>query len=56
MFAASVLAEEAPRWFDGLTADGSPFMGLTVPVAPHARDEIPGVLHGADGSARLQTV
>jgi len=55
-FAPAVLAEEAPNWFEGLTVDGSPFMGLTVPVAKGKRGQVPGVLHGADGSARLQTV
>ena len=36
--------------------DGSPCMGVTAPAKAFARAAVPAALHGADGSARLQTV
>ena len=52
-FAPAVLLEEAAAWF--LDARPSPFMLLTFPARPQARDRVPGVVH-VDGSARVQTV
>jgi len=52
-FAPAVLLEEAPAWFSGVHP--SPFMLLTFPARPEARERVPGVVH-VDGSARVQTV
>ncbi|CAM9461412.1 unnamed protein product, partial [Ectocarpus fasciculatus] len=54
-FAPSVLAEEAEDWFEGLPADGSPYMSLTAPAKPGVAERVPAVCH-VDGSSRLQTV
>lgn len=63
-FAPSVLADEAPRWFDLGTDPAirdvahhnvSPYMSLTANVRPEKRALIPAVTH-VDGSSRLQTV
>lgn len=54
--APSVLAEEAPTWFDPLgSAGGSDYMSLTANVRPEFAERIPAVVH-VDGTARLQTV
>jgi carbamoyltransferase len=59
-FAASVLEEEAAKWFDfptdrpGASASRE-LMLLAYPVRPHARPLIPAVVH-ADGTCRIQTV
>lgn len=52
-FAPSVLAEEAPAWFE--PAAPSPFMLLCLPIRPERQNEIPAVTH-VDGTGRLQTV
>src|SRR3990167_1102633 len=54
-FAPSVLAEHAAEWFEGVPANGVPYMELALPVRPEKRGLIPAVTH-ADGTARLQTV
>ena len=56
-FAPAVLAEHAAEWFEDVDEESSPYMQQTALVASaEKREAIPGVLHGADGSARLQTV
>ncbi|MBI4576990.1 MAG: carbamoyltransferase [Planctomycetes bacterium] len=52
-FAASVLAERAPEWFEG--AGASPYMLLTFPLHRERVEQVPAVVH-ADGSCRVQTV
>ena len=52
-FAPSVLAEDAPIYFDCDYA--SPHMLLTAPVREEWREKIPAVVH-RDSSARIQTV
>jgi carbamoyltransferase len=52
-FAPSVLAEEAPTYFE--CDFESPYMILVAPVRPEWRDVMPAVVH-LDGSARIQTV
>ena len=52
-FAPSVLAEEAPAWFEPVAP--SPFMLLCLPIRPECRSRIPAVTH-VDGTGRLQTV
>ncbi|GAC1363763.1 MAG: carbamoyltransferase C-terminal domain-containing protein [Actinomycetota bacterium] len=52
-FAPSVLAEEAPAWFEG--AVPSPFMLLCLPVRVERRAQVPAITH-VDGTGRLQTV
>jgi carbamoyltransferase len=52
-FAPSVLAEEAPAWFEPPAP--SPFMLLCLPIRPERRAEVPAVTH-VDGTGRLQTV
>ena len=52
-FAPSVLAEEAPTWFEPVAP--SPFMLLCLPVRPERRHEVPAITH-IDGTGRLQTV
>jgi carbamoyltransferase len=52
-FAPSVLAEEAPAWFEPVAP--SPFMLLCLPIRPERRAQVPAVTH-VDGTGRLQTV
>ncbi|GAC1364342.1 MAG: carbamoyltransferase C-terminal domain-containing protein [Actinomycetota bacterium] len=52
-FAPSVLAEEAPAWFEDVVP--SPFMLLCLPVRAERRHEVPAIIH-VDGTGRLQTV
>jgi len=52
-FAPSVLAEEAPGWFE--PAAPSPFMLLCLPIRPEKQALVPAVTH-VDGTGRLQTV
>ena len=53
-FAPAVLAEHAAEWFEDVDEESSPYMQQTALVASaEKREAIPGVLHGADGSARL---
>jgi len=52
-FAPSVLAEEAPAWFE--QDEPSPFMVLVYRTRPEKRELIPGVNH-VDDTGRLQTV
>lgn len=52
-FAPSVLAEEAPAWFE--PSAPSPFMLLCLPIKKDRQKEIPAVTH-VDGTGRLQTV
>ncbi len=52
-FAPSVLAEDAPVYFD--CDYDSPYMILVAPVRPEWRERIPSVVH-RDHSARIQTV
>lgn len=52
-FAPAVLADRAAEYFK--IPGESPFMTKIAPVAPHARELIPAVVH-VDGTARLQTV
>ena len=53
-FAPSVLAEAAPEYLDGGRRD--PFMITTADVPPERAEEIPAVIHPADGTTRPQTV
>jgi carbamoyltransferase len=53
-FAASVLAEHAPKWFD-LPEEDNPFMLMVCNVLPARADAIREVVH-VDGTCRLQTV
>lgn len=53
--AASILADQAPKWFDVDGAATSPFMLRVWPVKASARDRIPAVVH-IDGTARVHTV
>ncbi|HYR61768.1 MAG TPA: carbamoyltransferase C-terminal domain-containing protein [Actinomycetota bacterium] len=52
-FAPSVLAEEAPNWFEPVAP--SPFMLLCLPIRPERRSQVPAITH-VDGTGRLQTV
>ncbi len=52
-YAASVLLERAPDWFE-INFD-SPYMLFVVNVRPEARSSIPAVTH-VDGTCRVQTV
>jgi carbamoyltransferase len=52
-FAASVLKEDAPEWFN--LPDDSPFMLLVADVRADKRPLIPAVVH-VDGTCRIQTV
>lgn len=52
-FAPSILAEEAPNYFE--MDHESPFMLLIPQVRPEKRALLPGITH-IDGSARVQTV
>ena len=54
-FAASVLEEHAPDWFEMLTLKSSPFMMYAIPVKEDKKELIPGVIH-VDGTCRIQTV
>lgn len=55
-FGASVIEEEAGRYFQGLEKCGeSPFMLQTFSVAEEYRKVLPGITH-VDGSSRIQTV
>jgi carbamoyltransferase len=54
-FAPSVLAEEAPRFFEISQNMPSPFMLMTFNTRDEKRQLIPAVVH-VDGSSRLQTV
>jgi carbamoyltransferase len=52
-FAPSILAEDAPAYFEGCTS--SPYMALTYRVQPDVASRVPAIVH-ADGTARVQTV
>lgn len=54
-FAASVLEEHAPDWFDMLHIEKAPFMMIGFPTKEDKKKEIPGVVH-VDGTTRIQTV
>lgn len=54
-FAASVLVEAAPDWFDLAGLSESPFMMYAVNVLEDKREQIPCVTH-VDGTCRVQTV
>lgn len=54
-FAASVLAEEAHKWFDMRGLKESPYMMYAMDSWESIRDKIPGVLH-VDNTCRIQTV
>ena len=54
-FAASVLEEHAPDWFEMLTLKSSPYMMYAIPVKEDKKELIPGVVH-VDGTCRIQTV
>lgn len=53
-FAPSMLAERADEYL--VNAESSPFMIKTFDVVEDRQDEIPAVLHPADGTTRPQTV
>lgn len=53
-FAASVLTEQAHKWFDMPVAE-SPFMLMVCPVLETQRDFVSEVVH-VDGTCRVQTV
>jgi carbamoyltransferase len=53
-FAASVLAEQAHKWFD-MPTEQSPFMLLVCPVLPNRIEQVSEITH-VDGTCRLQTV
>lgn len=55
-FAPAVLAEWAHEWFEETRAYSSPYMQQTADTLEDRISSIPGVVHGADGTARLQTV
>jgi carbamoyltransferase len=52
-YAASVLEEEASKWFDTKTT--SPYMMRAIPVLENKKSVIPAVTH-VDGTCRIQTV
>lgn len=52
-YAPSVLAEDAPDWFDDYSP--SPFMLKVLPIKADKRQVIPAVTH-VDGTGRIQTV
>lgn len=54
-FAASVLLEEAPKWFDMRGLKESPFMMYAMDAFEEGWEKIPGVLH-VDNTCRIQTV
>ena len=54
-FAASVLEEHAPEWFDMRLLDKSPYMMHAVPARADKICLIPAVLH-VDNTCRIQTV
>lgn len=54
-FAAMVLKEDAPKYFDMLGQTDSKFMTLNFDSTDLAKKEIPGVLH-VDGTCRIQTI
>jgi carbamoyltransferase len=51
-YAASVLVEEANKWFD---LDESPYMLFESRIHPNKRKHVPGIVH-VDGTSRPQTV
>lgn len=53
-FAASVLAEQAEKWFD-MPAPESPFMLHVCPVRPAQQTVVSEIVH-VDGTCRIQTV
>jgi len=54
-FAAMVLEEDAPLFFEMGHITSCPFMTMSFPVKPDARNKISGVIH-ADNTCRIQTV
>jgi carbamoyltransferase len=54
-FAAMVLEEDAPTYFDMGHIVSCPFMTMSFPVNDEMKDVIPGVVH-ADNTCRIQTV
>ena len=54
-FAAMVLEDDAPRYFEMGHITSCPFMTMSFPVKEEMRSVIPGVVH-ADNTCRIQTV
>lgn len=54
-FAASILLEEAPYWFDMSLMGESPHMMYSFEVLPEVKSKIPSVIH-VDNTCRIQTV
>jgi carbamoyltransferase len=54
-FAATILEEEAHKWFDLIGLKNSSFMMYALECLPGIKDKIPGVVH-VDGTCRIQTV
>ncbi|OGF59734.1 MAG: hypothetical protein A2Y62_05110 [Candidatus Fischerbacteria bacterium RBG_13_37_8] len=52
-FAPTILAEKAPEYFH--TKEPSPYMMMTLPIAPEKINEVPSVVH-VDGTCRVQTL
>lgn len=54
-FAASILQEEAHKWFNMLSLKESPYMQYAVDAYENAIEKVPAVIH-ADNTCRIQTV
>jgi carbamoyltransferase len=54
-FGASILEEEAHKWFDMAGLKESPYMLYAVEAKEGVKDKIPAVIH-VDNTCRIQTV
>ena len=54
-FAASILLEEASKWFNMLSLKESPYMQYAMDAYENAIEQVPAIIH-ADNTCRIQTV
>jgi carbamoyltransferase len=54
-FAGSILLEEAPKWFNMLSLQESPYMQYAMDAYENAIEKVPAIIH-ADNTCRIQTV
>lgn len=54
-FAASILEEEANKWFELRGLESSPFMMFALDAKDNAKEQVPAVVH-VNGTCRIQTV